>query len=430
MSFETLALSPKILRALKSAGYTKPTMIQARAIPMVFKRRDLLAGAQTGTGKTAAFLLPILQMLSEDIHTEVSRKAPIKALIIAPTRELVEQIHTHLELYAKYLNITSACVYGGVKYTPQIKTLETGVDILVATPGRLMDLISKKHVHLSKLQFLVLDEADRMLDMGFVADIKYLMKLMPKKRQNLLFWATYTTEVKKLANTLLNKPEYINVAQKNSTALHVEHILHPVEDEKRDALLSYLIGSQNMDRVLVFARTQEDVDHIYEQLTLDGLKTMALHGSKKQGERKRALEALKKGTIAVLVATDIAARGIDIEQLPFVINYALPLDAEDYVHRVGRTGRAGVQGKAISLVSVEEIKLLRAIEQLIKQKITPVDIKGFELGESLESKASHKRRKFKKPIKTTAKKGQRETRVRKKREPLKSKKITKRSPRK
>jgi len=376
MSFTKLGLSKPLLRAIEDQGYTKPTPIQSQAIPIILSKSDVLAGAQTGTGKTAGFTLPLLELLSE--HAQSKGKHPVRALILTPTRELATQVHESVKEYGKYLPYKSTVVFGGVGINPQIGNFRRGVDIVVATPGRLLDHIGRKTVDLSKVEFLVLDEADRMLDMGFIHDIKKVLALLPKKRQNLLFSATFSDDIKRLADSLLNSPKLIEVARRNTASELVEQLVHPVDKAKKRALLSYLIKKGNWKQVLVFTRTKHGANKLSGQLEKDGISSAAIHGNKSQGARTKALANFKAGTTRVLVATDIAARGIDIDQLPHVVNFELPNISEDYVHRIGRTGRAGSEGEAISLVCVDELQYLKDIEKLIKRKIPQERVEGFE----------------------------------------------------
>ena len=375
MSFANLGLSADIVRAVSEQGYSQPTPIQKKAIPIALKGLDILAGAQTGTGKTAGFTLPMLQILSQ--YNQEKGYRPIKALIVTPTRELAAQVSDNVTNYSKYLKITSTVVFGGVKINPQIKKLRSGIDILIATPGRLLDHANQKTIDLSKIEILVLDEADRMLDMGFLPDIKRILGLLPKQRQNLLFSATFSDDIKKLADKLLNKPRLIEVAQRNTTAERIEQVVHLVDKGRKRELLSFLIGSGNWRQVLVFARTKHGANRLTKQLEADGLKSAAIHGNKSQGARTKALSDFKNGSIRVLVATDIAARGLDIDQLPHVVNFELPNIPEDYIHRIGRTGRAGNEGEALSLVCINEYKLLRDIENLLEFNIPKKQIDGF-----------------------------------------------------
>ncbi|VVE48997.1 DEAD/DEAH box helicase [Pandoraea aquatica] len=379
MSFETLGLSADILRAVADLGYTQPTPIQLQAIPAVLQGGDLLAGAQTGTGKTAGFTLPILQMLSSRSHPAAANgKRKVRALVLTPTRELAAQVEESVTQYGKYLRLTSMTVFGGVSMVPQVKQLSRGVDILVATPGRLLDHMQQKTVDLSGVEILVLDEADRMLDMGFIRDIRRVLAALPAKRQNLLFSATFSDEIKQLADGLLKSPALIEVARRNTTAETVDQKIYPVDRDRKRELLEHLVREHNWFQVLVFTRTKHGANRLAEQLTKGGIPALAIHGNKSQGARTRALAEFKSGTLQVLVATDIAARGIDIDQLPHVVNFDLPEVAEDYVHRIGRTGRAGANGEAVSLVCVDEHQLLQQIERLIKRTIDREVIPGFE----------------------------------------------------
>ncbi len=381
MSFASLGLSEEIVRAVSERGYVKPTPIQAQAIPVVLQGGDLLAGAQTGTGKTAGFTLPILQRLSA---MPIKGKVPIRALVLVPTRELAAQVEESVREYGKHLPLKSMMMFGGVNINPQIRQLHGRVDILVATPGRLLDHVQQKTVDLSHVEILVLDEADRMLDMGFIRDIKKILSLLPKTRQNLLFSATFSDEIKALADSLLDKPALIEVARRNATADTVAQKVYPVDREKKRALLAHLIKEHNWFQVLVFTRTKHGANRLAEQLGKDGIPALAIHGNKSQGARTRALAEFKSGKLQVLVATDIAARGIDISELPHVVNYELPNVPEDYVHRIGRTGRAGSEGEASSLVCVDELKLLRDIERLIKRELPKQVVPGFEIDPSIK----------------------------------------------
>jgi len=377
MSFANLGLSAELVRAVAEHGYTTPTPIQTQAIPAVLNGGDLLAGAQTGTGKTAGFVLPIIQLLSARPSTQGGRK-PVRVLILAPTRELAAQIEESVRVYGKYSKQTSMVVFGGVSINPQMIQLKRGVDILVATPGRLLDLQQQRAVDLSSVEILVLDEADRMLDMGFIRDIKRILAVLPKRRQNLLFSATFSPEIKALADNLLNAPAMIEVARRNSTVEIISQKVHPVDRDRKREMLSYLIKTNRWQQVLVFMRTKHGANRLAEQLNKDGITALAIHGNKSQGARTRALAEFKSGSLQVLCATDIAARGIDIDQLPHVVNYELPNVPEDYVHRIGRTGRAGASGEAISLVCVDEHAFLADIERLIKREIEQEVIPGFE----------------------------------------------------
>ncbi|MDE2429777.1 MAG: DEAD/DEAH box helicase [Burkholderiales bacterium] len=378
-SFSELGLSEYIVRAVSDQGYTSPTPIQSQAIPAVIGGGDLLAGAQTGTGKTAGFTLPILQRLSTSANapTDKLSKRPIRALVLTPTRELAAQVQESVETYGKYLNLTSGVIFGGVGINPQIKLLKHGVDILVATPGRLLDHYQQGTIDLKNIEILVLDEADRMLDMGFIHDIKKVLAILPAKRQNLLFSATFSDDIKALADRLLNNPAMIEVARRNSTVEVIAQKIHPVDRDKKHPLLAHLIKTHQWSQVLVFTRTKHGANKLVEQLGKDGVAAMAIHGNKSQSARTKALAEFKDGSLPVLVATDIAARGIDIDQLPHVVNYDLPNVPEDYVHRIGRTGRAGATGEAVSLVCVDEFKLLADIEKFIKRQIPQEIIDGF-----------------------------------------------------
>jgi ATP-dependent RNA helicase RhlE len=382
MSFSTLGLSDAILRAVTEQGYTSPTPIQAQAIPAVLAGGDLLAGAQTGTGKTAGFTLPVLQRLSTNATgaalSNKTSKRKIRALVLTPTRELAAQVEESVRLYGKYTNLNSAVIFGGVGINPQIKLLANGVDILVATPGRLLDHMGQGTVDVSHIEILILDEADRMLDMGFIHDIRKVLAKLPPKRQNLLFSATFSDEIKALADRLLDSPAMIEVARRNSTVEVIAQTIHPVDRDKKHPMLAHLIKTNDWHQVLVFTRTKHGANKLVEQLGKDGIGAMAIHGNKSQSARTKALAEFKDGSLTVLVATDIAARGIDIDQLPHVVNYDLPNVPEDYVHRIGRTGRAGATGQAVSLVCVDEHQMLKDIEKLIKQTLPRDVIPGFE----------------------------------------------------
>jgi len=381
MSFESLGLAPFLLRALSEQGYETPTPIQEQAIPLALAGRDLLAGAQTGTGKTAAFGLPLLQHLGTRSQ-EVSSGGPRRprALILAPTRELATQVHDSLRGYSKYLRIPSACIYGGVGMGNQLDILRRGVDLLVACPGRLIDHLERRSIDLSGIEVLVLDEADRMLDMGFLPSIKRSLAKLPKQnRQTLLFSATFEDNVRQLALEFMRNPEQIQVTPKNTVAELITHRVHPVDGGRKRDLLLHLLAQDSRQQTLVFARTKHGSDKLAAFLDKSGIKTAAIHGNKSQGQRLRALADFKAGRVTVLVATDIAARGIDINELPKVINYDLPMVAEDYVHRIGRTGRNGATGEAISLVAQDEVKLLRQIVRLLGRDMDIRDVPGFEL---------------------------------------------------
>lgn len=376
MSFLDLGLSEQLLQAVAEQGYQQPTPIQAQAIPVILQGRDVLAGAQTGTGKTAGFVLPLLNILQQQ---EIPQKPrPVRVLILTPTRELTMQVFDSVRTYGKHLPFFAEAIYGGVSIKPQIQKIQRGTDIVVATPGRLLDLVQQQHLDLSLVQYFVLDEADRMLDMGFIRDINKVIALLPAKRQNLFFSATYAPEVSALAEQILYDPVSIAVARRNAAADTVSQLVYPIKREYKRELLAYLIGDGHWQQVLVFVRTKHGADRLCKQLMKDGIRCAALHGDKSQGARVRALEQFKSGAITALIATDIAARGLDIDQLPHVVNFDLPQVAEDYVHRIGRTGRAGMEGQAISLVAPEEAHLLVAIEKLLKRQIPQVADTGYE----------------------------------------------------
>jgi ATP-dependent RNA helicase RhlE len=389
MSFDTLGLSAELLRAVAGQGYSEPTPVQRQAIPVILQGRDILAGAQTGTGKTAGFTLPLLQRLN-DATTGGGRRV-VRALILTPTRELAAQVGESVDTYGRHLPLTSAVIFGGVKINPQIQQLRRGVDILVATPGRLLDHVSQKTLDLSAVDILVLDEADRMLDMGFIRDIRRILALLPQRRQNLLFSATYSRDIRQLADTLLNNPAQIEVARRNAPTELVSQVIHPVDRARKRELLSFMVGSQNWRQVLVFTRTKHGANRLSQQLEKDGISSAAIHGNKSQGARTRALQHFKRGEVRVLVATDIAARGLDIDQLPHVVNYELPNVAEDYVHRIGRTGRAGNEGQAVSLVCVDEHRLLADIERLLKRDLPRVVMPGYEPDPSIRAEPIQQR---------------------------------------
>ncbi len=375
MSFENLGLSKPILKALEEKGYKAPSPIQATAIPAILKRNDVMASAQTGTGKTASFTLPLLEMLDNGVK---SKAGCPRALILAPTRELAAQIQENISEYGKHVSLRSIVIYGGVKIGRQIERLKNPVDILVGTPGRLLDLYHQRALRLSDIEVLVLDEADRMLDMGFIHDIKKILSFLPKKRQNLLFSATFSNEIRSFAKGLLVTPQEIAIAPQQVAARSVEHKVHPVDKGRKADLLSHLIRENNWQQALVFSRTKHGANRLVQRLAKDRIESLAIHGNKSQAQRINALTSFKQGKIRILVATDIAARGIDIEQLPQVVNFDLPNVPEDYVHRIGRTGRAGATGKAISLFSVDEAKQLSDIEKILKSQIERELIPGFE----------------------------------------------------
>ncbi len=390
MLFKDLGLAPELVDTVTEQGYTSPTPIQSQAIPVILKGKDILGGAQTGTGKTAGFTLPMLHLLSRNAKSDGPR--PVRALILVPTRELAAQVNESIRTYGKNLSLKSAVIFGGVKIEPQIRMLRHGVDLLVATPGRLLDHANQKTVDLSSVKILVLDEADRMLDMGFIHDVRRILKLLPKKRQNLLFSATFSTKIKNLADSILNSPVLIEVARRNTPAEQVAQVIYNVDRERKAELLSHLITSQDWQQVLVFTRTKHGANRLAEKLDKDGIKASAMHGNKSQAARTKALGNFKDGSIRVLVATDIAARGIDIDQLPYVVNFELPNVAEDYVHRIGRTARAGREGEAVSLVCVDEEKLLLGIERLIKKDLSRKVIPGFEPDPSIKPEPIRKPR--------------------------------------
>jgi ATP-dependent RNA helicase RhlE len=399
MSFDTLGLTPELLRAVADQGYTEPTPVQREAIPLVLVGRDLLAGAQTGTGKTAAFVLPLLQRLNgartpgwndgptpgapRDRDRRNATRAPIQALVLTPTRELALQVEQSVRTYGAHRRIRSVAIYGGVGFEPQARALRAGPGIVVATPGRLLDHAGQGTIDLSHVEVLILDEADRMLDMGFIRDIRRIIELLPRERQNLMFSATFSNDIRSLANTILRDPAMVQVTPRNTPTALVTQIAHPVDRERKRELLSHLIRSGWIEQALVFTRTKHGANRLAEQLARDGIKATAIHGNKSQGQRVRALDDFKAGRANILVATEVASRGLDIEDLPHVVNFELPMDAEDYVHRIGRTGRAGATGDAISLVCVDEAPLLRDIERLLGRPILSEVIPGFEPDRSI-----------------------------------------------
>ena len=391
MQFTELGLSAEILRAVAEQGYDTPTPIQAQAIPVVLAGRDLMAAAQTGTGKTAGFTLPLLQRLSQDTNLSLKRFKP-RALVLVPTRELAMQVQQSVFTYGKHLHLRSTAIFGGVAIGPQTKHLKAGVDIVVATPGRLLDHIEQRNIDLSGIETLVLDEADRMLDMGFIRDIRKILALLPKKKQSLLFSATFSDDIRALATGLLKDPVSVEVARRNAPAEAVAQAVYRVDRERKRDLLIHLITEHQWHQVLVFTRTKHGADALAERLCKARISAAALHGNKSQGQRIRALEDFKKLKINVLVATDIAARGIDIDELPHVVNYELPSVPEDYVHRIGRTGRAGASGEAVSLVCIDEHKLLRDIERLLKRDLEKRVIPGFEPDPSIKAQPIQKPR--------------------------------------
>jgi len=375
MSFNSLGLSQALLKAISKKGYTTPSPIQQKAIPPILQGKDVLASAQTGTGKTAGFTLPLLHILSENPKEKFK---PIRALILTPTRELAAQVYANVREYSEFLDIKSTVIFGGVNQTPQVATVRQGVDVLVATPGRLLDLINQNYVSLKRVEILVLDEADRMLDMGFLRDIERIIKLMPEKRQNLMFSATFSADIKKLAHGILNNPVHVEATPENTTVDAITQKVYRVAKGLKTDLIIKLISDGNWKQVLVFTRTKHGANKLCEKMEKAGIKAAAIHGNKSQGARTKALSGFKSGSVSVLVATDIAARGLDIPLLPHVINFELPNIPEDYVHRIGRTGRAGASGEAISLVSPDETTFLRDIEKLLGNKIPSDIIEGFE----------------------------------------------------
>jgi ATP-dependent RNA helicase RhlE len=380
-SFESLGLSAELLRAVTEQGYTEPTPIQAQAIPVVLSGRDLLGAAQTGTGKTAGFTLPLLQRLTAGGNTSASpARHPIRALILVPTRELAAQVQESVRAYGRHSKLRSTVIFGGVGFKPQADELKRGVDIVVATPGRLLDHVEQRTIDLRHVETLVLDEADRMLDMGFIPDIRRILALLPAKRQNLLFSATFPDEIRKLSSSFMHSPVTVEVAPRNKPIELISQIAHPVDSGRKRELLSHLVKTNNWQQVLVFTRTKHGANRLAQQLEREGIDADAIHGNKSQGARTRALKRFKDNGLQVLVATDIAARGLDIEELPHVVIYDLPHVAEDYVHRIGRTGRAGASGEAVVLVSGEDRPLLAAIERLIGRRIEQRVVAGFEPG--------------------------------------------------
>ncbi|WP_194724413.1 DEAD/DEAH box helicase [Noviherbaspirillum malthae] len=376
--FEDFGLSPDILRALADQGYVHPTPIQAEAIPIVLQGRDVMGAAQTGTGKTAGFSLPIIQLLLAHANTSASpARHPVRALILTPTRELADQVADNVKAYSRHTPLRSTVIFGGVDMAPQTSALRSGVEIVIATPGRLLDHVQQKTLNLSQTQILVMDEADRMLDMGFLPDLQRIINLLPKQRQNLMFSATFSPEIKKLANSFLKNPVTIEVARSNATADNVTQVLFKVEEDAKQEAVAHIIRTRGLKQVIVFSNTKIGASRLSRHLEKEGIKASAIHGDKTQTERMAALEAFKQGTIEVLVATDVAARGLDIAELPCVINFDLPYNAEDYVHRIGRTGRAGASGDAISLFSDKDARLLTDIEKLIKHTIARQPLAGF-----------------------------------------------------
>jgi ATP-dependent RNA helicase RhlE len=392
VSFESLGLAPELLRAVADQGYAQPTAVQREAIPLILDGRDLLAGAQTGTGKTAAFVLPILQRLADSqpvVTGPTSRdrrdayRPPVRVLILTPTRELALQVEASIRTYGAHRRVRSTAIYGGVGFEPQVRALRAAPSIVVATPGRLLDHATQRTIDLSQVEVLVLDEADRMLDMGFIRDIRRVLDLLPARRQNLLFSATFSEDIRRLASGLLQDPATVQVTPRNTATELVTQLVHPVDRHRKRELLSHLIRSGRIEQALVFTRTKHGANHLAEQLQRDGIAATAIHGNKSQGQRIRALDDFKAGRARILVATEVASRGLDIEDLPHVVNFELPMVAEDYVHRIGRTGRAGATGDAISLVCVDEHGLLREIESLLRQRIPSEVVEGFEPDRSI-----------------------------------------------
>lgn len=379
-SFASLGLSENLLKAIAKIGYEKPTPIQCQAIPAILKGQDLMAAAQTGTGKTAGFSFPIIELLRPGNQ---ARPNQVRALILVPTRELAAQVGESITSFCNFLPLRVNIVFGGVKINPQMMNLRKGSDFLVATPGRLLDLVSKNAVRFNNLEFLVLDEADRMLDMGFIHDIKKILGLLPKRRQNLMFSATFSTQIRELAKGMINNPLEISIGPRNTEIKAIEHWLYPVDQKNKTAILTKLILENKWTQVLVFTRTKHGANRLVGHLQTNGIKALAIHGNKSQGARTKALKNFKEGAIKILVATDLAARGLDIDQLPHVVNFDLPNVAEDYIHRIGRTGRAGSSGEAISLVSFDEFQQLKDIERLLKKLITRKEIEGFNVHKQL-----------------------------------------------
>ena len=397
MSFDKLGLNEPILKALKQKGYKEPSPIQAKAIPAILDKRDVMAAAQTGTGKTASFILPILHMLSNPKHQ--FKGNTLRALVVTPTRELAAQVRESAVTYGRNLNLKSTAIYGGTSVRNQKKVLRRGIDILVATPGRLLDLYNQKSIDFSKIEILVLDEADQMLDMGFINDIKKIIRLLPDRRQNLMFTATFSDPFRALANKFSYKPIEISVTKDNETAKNIEHYIHPVETSRKSELLVHLIKKEKWKQALVFTRTKHGANRLTKKLIQAHIPAVAIHGNKTQNYRTRALDDFKKNRVRILVATDVAARGIDIKNMNQVINFDLPTVAKDYVHRIGRTGRAGESGKAISFVSSEQFELLDAIQKLLKQTLEQHIVEGFEPNNPIaksKSKVGKKQRRFNK----------------------------------
>jgi ATP-dependent RNA helicase RhlE len=384
MSFSSLGLSQQLISTINTLGYNEPTPIQSEAIPLILAGHDIMARAQTGTGKTAAFALPLLHLIDKP------QKNALSALVLTPTRELAQQVHASFVNYGQHTRLTKALVYGGVSINPQIDALKEDVDVLVATPGRLLDLLFKKIIDLSQVKYIVFDEADRMLDMGFLPDINRILKVIPPERQTLLFSATFDDAIFKLSKSLLNKPKLIEIDEKNTAAAQIEQMVYAVDEDRKRELTSYLIGSKNWHQVLIFTRTKQGADVLAKEMCKDGIKTQTIHGDKSQGARERALADFKDNKVRALVATDVAARGLDIDQLKYVINYELPYIAEDYIHRIGRTGRAGNTGLAISLLSIGEEYLLAEVEAILDTRLPQQWLPGYEPDLTKEIKSSKK----------------------------------------
>jgi ATP-dependent RNA helicase RhlE len=396
--FEDFGLSADILRALADQGYIHPTPIQAEAIPVVLQGHDVMGAAQTGTGKTAGFSLPIIQKLLAHANTSASpARHPVRALILTPTRELADQVADNVKAYCRHTPLRSTVIFGGIDMAPQAASLRAGVEIVIATPGRLLDHVQQKTLNLSQTEIFVMDEADRMLDMGFLPDLQRIINLLPKQRQNLMFSATFSPEIKKLANSFLKSPVTIEVARSNATADTVTQILYKVDEDAKREAVAHIIRERGLKQVIVFSNTKIGASRLSRQLENEGIKAAAIHGDKSQAERMTALDAFKRGDVEVLVATDVAARGLDIAELPCVINYDLPYNAEDYVHRIGRTGRAGASGDAISLCTDKDVRLLTDIEKLIKQKLTPVQLVGFEPSHAVSGNERRRRHEDQEP---------------------------------
>lgn len=388
MSFDELGLAPELLRAVAQQGYSEPTPVQREAIPLVLAGRDLLAGAQTGTGKTAAFVLPILQRLNQSSAAGSSGRRSVRVLVLTPTRELALQVEESVRIYGRQRPVSSTAIYGGVDFDRQVRQLLHGAQIVVATPGRLLDHVRQRTIDLSRVEVLVLDEADRMLDMGFIPDVRRIMALLPAERQNLLFSATLSPEIRRLATDFLSRPASIQVTPDEATTKLVRHVVLPVDRQRKRDLLSRLIRSGRIDQALVFTRTKHGASRLAQQLERDGISAAAIHGDKSQSQRVRVLEDFKRGRVSILVATDVAARGLDIEALPHVVNYELPMVPADYIHRIGRTGRAGVEGDAVSLVSSEERPLLADIEKMLGRRIATEVVEGFEGAQAVRAEGA------------------------------------------